>query len=62
MSAASAERCPFSALDGLGAMVRLVARRERVALASWAVVVAALAAMFTSMSVSALATPGEAAR
>lgn len=56
------ERCPFSALDGLGAMVRLVARRERVALATWAAAVAALTAMFASMSVSSLPTPQEAAQ
>lgn len=49
-------------LTGLGSMLRLVARRERVALGVWAAVVAGLAAMFTSMSVGSLPTPDEAAR
>jgi ABC-2 type transport system permease protein len=56
----SAERCPFSALGGLWSMVRLVARRERVALAAWALVIAALTAMFASMSVNSLPTHDEA--
>ncbi len=50
------------ALAGLGPMVRLVARRERVALAAWTGVVAGLAAMFTSMSVGSLRTADEAER
>jgi len=60
MTAFQEERCPFTALDGLWSMVRLVARRERVALAAWALVIAALTAMFASMSVSSLPTHDEA--
>lgn len=52
----------MSGLAGLGPTLRLVVRRERVALAAWSAVLAGMAAMFTRMSVQALTTPEEAQR